>query len=102
VSRVGAAIRLAGRRGPRAPLNAPAKSPVALRLQCLRIERERAMAFLQSKQSAGVPDDIGVGDAAVLPEHGRIAGGGIAPTAEQRLCAACSASHFGVRTQRLR
>ena len=58
--------------------------PIAMRRQGLRIERERAMPFLQRKQLARVPDDIGVGDAAVLALSRRVGGCRIAPAAEQR------------------
>jgi hypothetical protein len=43
------------------------------------------VAFPQGEQSAGMADDIGVGDGADLPEHGRIAGGGIPQLPKQRL-----------------
>ena len=50
-----------------------------------RIELERLMPLLQRKQAVRMPDDVGVGSAAVLAHHGGVRRHRIAEGAEQRL-----------------
>ena len=57
---------------------------IAARAQRNRIDLQRLVAFFQRQQLAGVPDDVGVGDTAVLAGDGRIGRQRIAERAEQR------------------
>jgi hypothetical protein len=57
---------------------------ITARSQAFRIELERLVRFLERQETACMPDDVGIGDAAVLADHRRIGRTWI-ETAKQRL-----------------
>src|ERR1700683_1978023 len=72
-------------RGEPRALKGAAEIAIAECGEAVGIEHERPVAFLEREEPAGVPNDVGVGDAAILADDGRIAGRRIAPAAEPRL-----------------